>query len=735
MNILLLGLGNSQIREKFVSNHSENYVSRNMLGHEIITFGYNEGVDIKIRPEDEFQEVMKGLPEGWTPDFCMLWEVEWNLLPRGIESAPFPTIAFVYDPDYDIPLARACVESVDLTIALAEHEKDVLYSIGAENVQVFYYIGIIEEFFASNPQKIKDRKYDVLYTTWINDLEYPDRSPWILKLCSLSDKYHVLIESHLSSYEEYISLLNNSKLVFSYNRFGSMSGRVIEAGAQGTVAIEPGCEIKRHFEPHREYIPVTLENIAEQIERYLKNEGALQSMSDQVYSKVIDNYGARDRFLKLLAFIDLQIKREKLGSDKQKRKLNRISESERYTQKGEVYFYSFFRTAPGLFIMNTGRSLIKLSIRELERAVEVERTPRNITNLAIALAVYEFMDGNEMSVKGRLQNAINLLNEVIAAHPSYAMAYFNLGLIHMRVRNYQEAISVFEAALNVFEVPQSDIDPWCLHNRDVEIFNILIRKSLNQNLLLIFRGERDQAIRNIRTLYRAAIRFFISFIEDEQGNIYESLTSLLKSCELQPDSGLIALNAARKLYLWGRKEECLAMYATTVKMVPLDLRIRNEYLTVLHSYESRDKISHEIEGIVKIVKTVATLKWSISELSVFIELNNSSPYSYNPCKEKLLYSAARLLYAYLEKDPQNLNTILRVIEIWFELGRLDRIIELLEEYLLHHFHKTTMDHAGYTRIRAIYEKLWQACQMKNKTLQEKLDTVNNYFDTLQNVTQ
>lgn len=103
MRVLLLGLGNAPPRFHFASIHCENYLERNTEGHEIITFGYNEGVDIQINTDDGFEKVVQNLPHGWIPDCCILWEVDWNLLPKGIENAlslqlPYPGIGIMTSP-------------------------------------------------------------------------------------------------------------------------------------------------------------------------------------------------------------------------------------------------------------------------------------------------------------------------------------------------------------------------------------------------------------------------------------------------------------------------------------------------------------------------------------------------------------------------------------------------------------------------------------------------------------
>ena len=199
----------------------------------------------------------------------------------GIEHAPFPTVYIAYDWDYQVHTARTFVESADLTLVFGDFARKALHDLGANNIEIFYPHGAVKDSFSLSPKKIKDRKYDILYTTFVDDVIHPDRSAWIHKLCELSEKYKVKIVSHASA-TDYRELLQDSKLAFSHQRFGEMSIRIYEYSSQGTVTVETGAEAGKYFIPNEEYIPVTKENIEMQVKKYLGNEDLLQEMSEKL---------------------------------------------------------------------------------------------------------------------------------------------------------------------------------------------------------------------------------------------------------------------------------------------------------------------------------------------------------------------------------------------------------------------------------------------------------------------
>lgn len=729
MKILVLGLGDVPPRYHFASTHCENYIERYMDGHEIITFGYNKGVDIQIKPEDDFAVVTEKLPHGWAPDCCILWEVDWNLLPRGIENAPFPAVAIPFDWDYDIPLAKACIELTDFTIASGATEQNALRALTAEGkIEKCYPGGIMQKYFAQSPKKIKDRKIDIFYTMGESHLEHLDRVKWVIRLTHLSDTYRIKIGAHQSNYDDYIEALRDSKLVFSHQRFGSMSGRILDAGAQGTVTIETGVEAENHLIPNEDFVPVNEENFNEQITKYLTNEPLLQKLSDNVYLKVTREFESRIRFIKLLEFLQDLFKSRKL-----RKKTNVTGSAKRHLQRGEIYYYSFFRTH-NYFIAKSGSKLLDLSIEEFKKAVSVDPSPNAMISLAVALMAYGFSNHRKEDLQDVLQGVTTILEQVIASHPQDAMAYFNLGLLNTRIANYGKALDFFTVALKLLNDTECRIDPWCLHNRDLEVFNQLVRKHLNENLLLLCSGKKDIALGKIRNLYKAVILYLIATIEEEHGRVDKVLEALLEAQKLFPASGAITVNAAKKLFQLGYYEESIKMYEKATSVLPMHIDARMEYLMLLYACRMDSKADTEVEKVVNIIKSVEI--WSKSKTDAFVKLKDdcAKPYnSYNICKEKLLNSSVKLLYGYLQKNPNNATIIMRIAEIWAELGRLDKALEILENYMSNDT-GLMKDDKVRSQMKDIYERYQLAGEQQNKALLLKLANLKKFLCPVQNGT-
>lgn len=718
--ILLMGIGKQGIRSAIPTQFFENYIDRCMSGYEIITFGYNDGVDIHINPEDDFSEVIRLLPDQLMPDMCILPNCEFNLLPKGIEHAPVITVYMAYDWDYQIHTAKTFTESVDRTIVFGDYAKKALAALGANNVEIFYPHGVAKEFFSHSPKRMDNREYDICYTTFVDDVLHPDRSEWILALCRLAEKYKVNIVPH-TTFHNYLNLLQNSKLAFSHQRLGEMSIRIYEACSQGTVTLETGVEVNKYFNPNEEYIPVTKETIEKQVKKYLDNEELLQRMSEASYKKAIEEYEPRKLFKGLINLLYKLIE-----NDSATRRFNMLSESERLIRRGEIYFFSFCRGVKGGSLLNKYIDYLQKSIHEFKKSVEAEKTPRGIINLAISEASFYFWRYEGDILKEKVKEVILAIKSLIDENPSYVLAYFHLGLVYRRAGYHKEALESFTQALNVFRDPNSIIDPWCLYPADIESdpkSTFVLGKPLNSYLLLLSEGNEERAISNIRNLYQAATLYYLAVLHENKGRIYESAEALVESHNLYPESGIVAMVAAKMLGILGFRDESLVMYRKAADLLPLDIELRMEYIKFLYLHKMDREAFNEINNLLGIIRTMAMFKNRAAVLKDIVEgLGRFNPagYSHDSCKEVLLNNWIETIYSYLRKNPKDIRLFLRMVEIWHELGRIDKIFEITEYYI----NNQTGDGVSGDDAAAlsdVYSYLKDATDVSRRIFDEKLD--------------
>lgn len=728
MKVLLLGVGNADARLNAFSIFFENLLDQLPKDCEVLTFGYNEGVNIRIKPEDPFEKVMASLPAGWHPDCCILQLIDWNLLPRGIEKAPCLVFNLLTPGDWDLDVlySKAIVESSDVTVGAGHFDEENLPFIGADKLESFYMgLAIIENFVAREPKRIKDRKYDIFFTaTWFDDLSAPQRSKCLTKLTELCDKYKLMIAPK-GNYSDYISLLRESRIAFSTARDDVFSNRVIEAAAQGTISIATGRDIKRFFEDGKEFISVDENNIIERVVSFLDNKDILQEMSERVYTKVVKKFEAKNRFFEFLKIVQKNVNNKVLGI----RRTNSLSEYDKCIRDGEVYYYAYFRTVAGLHFFKDRETskYLQLIIDSFSRAITLKPTPRAKTNLAVALSSFLFLKHKKDIAEEEIHDITLLLKEVISDNPRYVMAYFNLGLLFYRLDDYENALDAFNKVTELLEDGTGKLDPWCLHNRDYGLFNLILRLPLNKNLLLLLKKEPNSE-NNIHNLYRFAALFFISLIHEERKDLYTSLETLRKAYNLFPSHGVIVKKMAHLLDMLGYREECLEMYEKATEMMPMDIELRLKKIKYLYLCEGDNDMVSEINNLKKTITIVKPLNTKATELKAMINsmgrFNGKGNYHDN-LKELLLNSIVENLYLSLKRYPQDSKLVSRIVTIWQELGRLDKIFELLEDYIHYNKYIFKSDDNTLLLFGDIYKCLESALEARQKFFDEKTARIRN----------
>ena len=688
MRVLLLALGKTPLKfdqnPYFFENLTDGDNNRDI---DIITFGYNDGVGIRINPEDDFKKVVDRLPDGWVPDCCILQAIDNNLLPRGIEGAPFPVVVIPLpgDWDLDLPYTKAIVEAADVVVGAGYFDEENYPVLGASNVEIFYIGSVMGKDFDPQPKIIRDRTVDIFYTaSWLNNLSRPERSQWAAKLALLSQKHNVLIETWTRSYEEYLSLLRNSKLAFSHVRQEVFSNRVFEAASQGTVPVVTGRDARRYFEDGSEIISVTDDDFFEKVEYYLKNDALLQEMSDRVYKKGKRDFESKSRNLKLLEIIERKYKGKKTV-----RGVDSLCLTERHIRTGEIYFYAYCRGAVegfGYWFADKNTSaFLGSSVEEFTKAVNTNPSPRAKTNLAVAESALMFEQNNNGVNDKDIRKIVSLLRDVTSNAPEYVMAYFNLGILYFRLNRHGDALNAFTEATRLLEDDTAEFDPWCLQNRDYGLYKLLLKKPLNGNLPRLMRKETS-ALNNLKDLIQFATWYFISQIHEERGDLYTCLDSLRKAYNLYPVHPLIVKKIAQLSGILGYREECLEMYGKAAEIMPLDMDLRMERISYLYLDGNDTEMLNEISELKEMITGIKTLSDKICDLKTF--MNSLGRYIdrgfwFDPCKEAMLHNMAHVLYSCLGKNPEDIRLVIRIAEIWHDFGRFDKILELVENYLNH----------------------------------------------------
>jgi tetratricopeptide (TPR) repeat protein len=268
------------------------------------------------------------------------------------------------------------------------------------------------------------------------------------------------------------------------------------------------------------------------------------------------------------------------------------------------------------------------------------------------------------------------------------------------------------------------------------------RKELNNYLVSFSRGNEDEAVKDSKILYCAASLYYLSLLYEKKGMIYEALDALVESHEVFPESSAVMKRTAEKMALLNLKEESLDMYRKAIKILPFDIDLRIEYIKLLYIYKMDREAVDEINYISTITKKVHNfendlpkINKTVSDLSRY---NESCGYSHDSCSEMILNGFVETLYTHLKKNPNDKKLIGRIIEVFGELGRVDKMLSFSEDFAASHIDSGQLDREivpfindAYNNFKILSDREKDSVVGRVEKLRSAIGNISNPEDNMQ----
>lgn len=616
MKVLLLGEGSAPNREALQTVYPENFIQAGSgeYPHEIVTFGFAPGVDVCITPQQDMTAVLARLPDGWRPDLCVLWLPEWSLLPRGLDRCGCPTVAYFADWDYDIDLTRQIVGEVDLVLTIAEAEARWVERLGGRAASL-YSQGVPSELVVETPRPLAERSIDILYTSFVDDLAHPDRSAWMVRLAELGSRYEVRIVPPAASFGAYLDLLDDARLAFSMQRFGSMSNRALEALARGCVALDPGAHVDEHLLPGAEYVALDASCWQRQLEATLSDLPQLQRIADAGHAAVRQRFESRQRFSALLDFARQQLPERAPDVRVQGRPDRAV----------QLYYAAFrCRGVPKAKVLEAARGV-------LDEAVEKHPSPRDVTNLVVSSMAHGLLVAPEQFASEAAPRLVETLDQLLRTHPDYAPAAAHRAVLLARIAS-PLADGAIAAALAVLARPQAMVDDGCLLPQDFELYQQVCRRALNRWLLEADGDrERDAALRRG---WEGLLLTLAARQAEAAGQLdvaYERYQAALERVRTRP----VLAGAARLAGVLGALDAAQSLHLELLEVAPLTLDPHLALARLLHLRGDEQPLLDLLRRLTSVTATVTHLRGRASELRALIDdVSRGGPV--NVVREELL---------------------------------------------------------------------------------------------------
>jgi glycosyltransferase involved in cell wall biosynthesis len=257
---------------------------------------------IPCQPIDFFSEILKRLPEGFTPDFYWDNQIESrHFIPWGIEFAPFPIIASVCHMYYHKSIEHVC-ELFDRVIPISKFHAGILKKKYPEKIIDMPFglnWGSMEQYISPQWEKT----VDVCLT--FGESDYPSYSNKRNRIVELTkqfkekygDRFVIEIISKLPR-TEYANLLKKSRIAINVTGIhGPYNYRTVESMCAGSMVFQYEWEGEFFENKFSELfiegvhgVSFNFDNFESKLLYYLENPDKVEKIARAGRSYLIENY-------------------------------------------------------------------------------------------------------------------------------------------------------------------------------------------------------------------------------------------------------------------------------------------------------------------------------------------------------------------------------------------------------------------------------------------------------------
>lgn len=253
-------------------------------GHDVLLFS-DGGADLAFEyPDSRFDDVLQQLPTGWEPDLVIWWLPEFQTVLPGLEDCPYPTLALVSDWHVISDPLYPVLKMFDL-VGTDLMGVDLLKKV--PGIRAFH--APLYGFDPSLHRKLEgvEKCYDVSHVGDLNPLLHRDRVKALVRASTGVDDHAVRFFQHVYG-EDYVKLLNQSRITINYTLRGEMSMRCYEAPACGSLLFceDSNREVPGILKDREECVLYNHGNLVELLEYYLNHPEESARIAAAGYRKI-----------------------------------------------------------------------------------------------------------------------------------------------------------------------------------------------------------------------------------------------------------------------------------------------------------------------------------------------------------------------------------------------------------------------------------------------------------------
>ena len=421
---------------------------------DVISIGYQPGDDISMEPYESLEQIHARLPKGWAPSFYHCYQVESNLMPIGLEDAPYPLLGYASDYDTRVQTCYYRAQAFDAMAVTGEVDHhEIRRGFRLPCILFPKAIGVwAEAFERADPHH---KTVDLFCSGSPMSFYQVDKGRLVYRLMQLSDRYRVRIHRGFLTPEQYVADTCGSKVVFSFVRRQPVwSSRATDALAGGAVVLyQEGGGLELFYSEMEGAVPYREDNLEAVIERVLGQwdetyaEAALRGRARVL--REFDLKVCMERYLKRLAILGAEVNVAARGKGEGQRR----ERSLRYPPfpRGAIVVGEERRKA----VWTVG---FQETVRTLRDVPADARTANEFNILAFShflLGFRKWQAGAKAGVSLAAPEVADDLTEAwrcfatgVERFPDDLVLRFNWGRVACLIERHQEAYEIFGAILN-----------------------------------------------------------------------------------------------------------------------------------------------------------------------------------------------------------------------------------------------------------------------------------------------
>lgn len=405
------------------------------------TFKDKYHYDICYGPEiNHFNEILEELPSDWQPDLIIWWDIVFQCLPAGIAECPYPTAVVVGDWNLSLLNIYSSLEAFDYIFS-DQALINILNKKGFKNCSYWPQYSFNPDIFHPTPNS--EKIYDIAFIGNFNPFIHHQRGEYLQRLAKLSTQYNILIDGDIFG-DDYVKVLNQSKIVFNYSVRQEMNLRAYEVTACRSLLFmeSHNLEIRNILKDKESCILYDSENFEELIHYYLKYNQKRATIAQKGYD-IIQNHSYHHQFTMLLEQASSLINQSPIHKKRPKRPFLNTSNKHQYLSQLQQMLNASSQDAAHMlhrYLFNTQlleEANLSISLSNALAVILMKtylQTPEKNSAHSMLKKTHHLLDMHSDSTQPILLYHWGYLHE-LTEDPEQAIHYYKQSLKNMNVTN------------------------------------------------------------------------------------------------------------------------------------------------------------------------------------------------------------------------------------------------------------------------------------------------------------